>query len=825
MKLPGVTYGAVQPLAKRDAAQEVGVIQSRGNLVGAGISTAYQVADAGMLVFDQRASAERGRADTETIQALDSALAQDFVDVNSLPAEVQSAIVADPTLSLFQEAGGQFQVPTDKVSEQLIKYASDRIQTGRGQLSNNRRRSLYQGIVRESINDGLSRASSRSVALQIDASRRDMMSTAETLSDLGNLDGALAIYDEMHELNLADRDTTLENYGVAYDKARTTTDYHLEQALQGAITAAMQGNPQSFSDYQDQYAEQIQGARTYGDKIYSEIEANEKIRGFIVATDKARLDNELRADYNEGGYVQAQKYVATRRNEPPPENWTQQQWNDYQGEMQSQLSKQSSADTKAVNMLEDMAGKLIGQNQLMTILNGGGVVPASGDAYKAFDENGAALIQSLDAGNDDEAMVNGLHDYFERGRRIPGSFGTWLNDGLNSRNPEVAARRAVIYATIKQRFPKLIGQTTNVENMAALEYTAQGVLSGADPDDVMRNMERIFYTEKAESKQRLAANSEFTTPDAINKEFDKFLTDRNTDVFSWFTSDPAGTAKARVSFEWSYMDALAASGDPEVAFQVAKDKTADLYAPTKTNKNYPEGRMMAMAPEKVYGEYATKQFHDYTTSELPDLLALHGENSISLDSDGLTMTQDNPSYPIMITDPNDPTVKFQAVGQDGKLLRFRPNFQITEEYGQSQLRAADQAQSTDYMHGMNLAIQNIVAAELNNGGFDPANFKWNTPYEAANIQTKDVFREFTENLKDHPYFQYEKGGRGGLKTQIFDSRLYAKTMREFHKSKDQAVLTYMQNKGLELPAHRQKDIDRGPVDRRGRRRIGGGVDI
>lgn len=341
-------------------------------------------------------------------------------------------------------------------------------------------------------------------------------------------------------------------------------------------------------------------------------------------------------------------------------------------------------------------------------------------------------------------------------------------------------------------------------------------------EDVVKSIHNRYFNADAKLEAQVYRDR-FSTElkkDSMDKNFDNSIEGAyGSSWYQLFTSDPIASARARVTWDWNVKNLVDSGVEYDAAVTTATENMKIRHGVTFTNKAFPQGKLMANAPDRL-GEFVAPQFDQYKAQKFGDK---YPHNQIYLDSDHLTDMQQTKSYPVMYrVDPNDPSQDIQLVA-NGSPARWEPSYEKSDEYADV-LKAQESIESTtkatvSLTRSVREQAQQTLQLELDKrmDGDWPAYYPIHDDFVV-----KDILKDAKAQLKENPdMYDTVRVGRGGKRTmQVLNKDRMKLAEKEFERAIDQARTEAYEEKGLqELLAPWEKK-PKTPIEKPSKRKRG-----
>ncbi len=818
MRIPRLPQGQVQSLGRENIGAAVESAQLPYKAAQKTVESAYEAYDHYQLLQDQ----ESALTEVNKSNAVNGVLRQlkdEQVNLDQLPVEAveayRNSANYDDTLHGIT-ADGEF-APTHKIAQSVYDWANTELQGSNERLRSPRAQALYNEDIGEDINEAFESANIGVRGAQISSLRLQNDVAIDNANVNGRTDKALALAKNglqagvYSEAEYRKREADIFSFRAnLYNEDQTSL-------RNDAYSAAFAGNPDLVANLMAQANQDAKIVGKYSGRIVSPDQQNEYTRQLNNSMFQGTVDGKGQRMMQTVGlaetllWLEGQEQKFTRGDYSDiPQGVTPADAQKVYSKTRARVQERQNAKNRAT---EDVKGSLKKTVQLTGIneairLNGG-VLPAHGQAYKDYSELYLETRNKLKAqGASQEAISQLSLAEMRRTGQMPKSLMTYF-DSVDRQSPQNKLDAVREYAYYREMNPEIARQYKG-HNVAYLNMGADMIMF----DDFEANSEAMIdqldnaFVKKPEDYDynvQLARDAGELTPTKYQEMRDEVYENVfETGALFWKNSPELEPQIAR-AMDRMYTHERGKDADHKSAMASVEAQIASVVGVSKTNKFYEDGKVMLLPPEKVYGQWALAQADRLKAEQFSE----YDPRGIYFETDGLTMTQENPSYKIMWKDPEHPdfpnNTGYQLTSWDkggnerGVITgmsgaRWRPNFTDTPEYREAQKIETEQLLDGQFIKEQQSVTYAAYMKRLNDSGITADSS--DQEIQLALTDAYDIYDDALNSLKDNPRFYTEEkytDGRGQVRNKsIFDRAEYKKAWLEIKKSQQAAKKKWLE---------------------------------
>lgn len=802
-QLPGIPTKGVETLGRRDIGQEVSAAMAPYQALDQVNKAAFSALDHYQVLKEQKESAIIGNKTIATSKELERLTSRDFVNVNEVPPEIRqiamSKMADDPNKLSYGD-----NIPTHYIGAELAEFYGNKINTDVGQIKTNRQMASYNDYTKNSVRDNMQKATANIVQVDINAGFQARRDHQDDLVNSGELSEALNSNTETFQSGYQDQQAKERQDKNLYAVARRNSEANAIQSQNDYVTAIAAGNIQAAQAAKENFRNIMADSAQHGENVFTSVERKEMTRLYDVTGDKQAYTSGLIDMLQTQGYPAVQKQLTQWGMEPTTlKNWTRkEQTNFFTNELQSLMGGLHSAHKSGINAANDSVRNAKGFFNLDQLRRRGSPIIGDKDAERASNQQYDELLGGLiNSGASNEEILNFTTKYMTKDGRIPEGVTTLVDRAIASQDPEQLLLASQIAGAVNfdPRLGGIDGVLTNEKNRAYLREASTAVKHNNVGDmDVVKAIHRRYFDPESRLEANVYRNT-FASElkiESMDKNFNASV--KESFGSSWYqllTSDPTASAQARVTWDWNVKNLVDGGVEYDAAVKTATENMKIRHGVTRTDKAFPQGRLMANAPDRL-GDWVAPQFDQYKTQKFGEK---YEHDQIYLDSDYFTDMQQVKSYPVMYrADPNDPSQDIQLVAS-GSPARWEPSYEKSDQYIKDQ-KAQDSLESTtatmvNLTRNVRAAATETLSTELDRRmeGTWPAYYPVHDDFVV-----KPILEDALSKLKENPdMYDTKRVGRGGKFTkQVLNQERYDAAAKEFKLAIKQARAESYEQKGI-----------------------------
>ena len=731
MKLPAIDYSRLQP-EQPDLSDPNADLRKTLGYAAKAAEGLIQVKDD----MDALKTEEQGALfSTGMKQIEDYLLSGDRININDprMPQELRDSYMKsiDPNDPDIAVQGDATYVPTNRVMGEVADYYRQKSAQSIEGIPANYQGSYTKEMARQwaSFDDKLVGASRGYVR---EDARKSLQKSLIQYVQANDMDSAIVAAQKGRNMGLlSDAEAVSSTQAIIAEFAQRQT-MQVTSASQALGAAAYAGDPVALQAGTEKLNNILKDGIEQG--LYTVEQAN----GLAAQADREAEAMRFRGDitriYDDGGGIVVANQVLRHAELNKPEGVSQDEWLKTISQARTDVNKRYSDESKvAKDMKETMeADNLVAQGAVF--LEGAGFPVAGKDAETAMDATYDAKLKGGWASPDPKVQQKWAQNSFsiaEKTGYIPKEM---KNDlvrmlGLGEANPELAALAGNLY-TRMQELPNVRDDLDSLKNNVMLQEVGKNSAAGLSPAEAYQlAKEEIAVT----GGMKELRNKEWALVSGNFKQSMKRANKASDDVYSeWFASDPAVgqayMAQYRELEESMYM----VLGDLDKASVYAAQQLNKTWRPSEINGTR---ELMQLPPEAAYGQvngsddWIKTDFSQFKNTQLPDLVAEYGEESIIIKSDYYTTSSKQPSYALYVRSP-DSAIPIPVRTENNLRRRWYPDINQNAEYLQSVqdgvIKRQEISSSADYRDQVfNQATKQLAALEsLDTGSTSPAGLQY-----------------------------------------------------------------------------------------------------
>lgn len=846
MKLPSVRYGGVESLGRYNVAAEMAEATRKIDAAADITQMAYESYDHYQLLKDQENALTEANRTTQVNSVLRQLETPD-VNLSTLPQEVISAYRNSDNYDKSKHGvtpdGAEF-APSHLLMQSAYDYANKELGASNDRLRSPRAQDIYRETVGKDIDNAFEIAATGVRTSQINALTLQTNDAINSANATGSIHKALGLAENAYRSGLYTPAEYDKQKNDIYRYKAKLYEEDQTQLQQWIYNAEFNGRQEESQALKNQALEHAKIVGEFDGLVVSPDQQAEFDRQFNLSGYKGEVDGKAHILATESSADESVAYVEKQiekltlgdRSDLPDGVGI----DDALRALGTSRSNALARKNALASATKDLKGSAKRRSQLVnieeTLALHNGVLPSTGGAYKDYSE----LFQQGRA----ELIRNGadwrqLSDYnislMRRYKQMPKGLKQAF-DGVDRQTPEKQLQIAREYAHLRAMHPEL-ARLYDGKNVGYLNEAARMNIFGDDESnseamiDQLNNrfvMEPEVYNRNLKNARDGGILSNKKLREVSDGIFEEAF---GRSALLFWEDDPAMGTRVQMEIERVYQHEIGKGADPDAAYDTALAMVDNKVGIDYTNPNYPDGVGRILPPNKAYGDpdnlWVGAQAEKLKADVFPDYPA----EGIYFEADGLTLTQENPSYKVMFKDPANPNAtpyqltSWDKGGQPRGVItgmsgaRWRPDPQDTEQFRQAQTAQANELLSGQTMNQLQDEYYATAVGILDEMGIDA-----NTDSAQVRVAVKDIQNAYDSaitSLKSDPRFYSRETvtDRRGNRSQksILDEERFDQAKAKIKAAHERALKEVQARSGrqaassLNTQANRRRRADRTPV--------------